>query len=61
MIYETLIRAALTPDELDEAKARVRTRQVGRIIRERRALVHAALKCGVPTAHVGPGCSGSAS
>lgn len=59
MIYESLIRAALTPDDLEVAKARVQTRVVGKILRERKALVHAALKCGVPTAHVGPGCSGS--
>jgi len=49
VIFETIIRDALTPDSLEVAKARVRTRAVGRIIRERRALVHAALKRAVPT------------
>ena len=61
MIFEQIIREALTPDPLEVAKARVQTRVVGKILRERKALVHAALKCGVPTAPVGPGCSGSAS
>lgn len=49
MIYEELIRHVCAPDPLETAKARVQTRVVGKILRERKALVHAALKCGVPT------------
>ena len=59
MIWEREIREACQPDELEVAKARVQTRVVGKIIRERKALVHAALERAVPTAPVGPGCSGS--
>ena len=59
MIYESLIRAALAPDDLEVAKARVQTRVVGKILRERKALVHSALARSIPTAPVGPGCSGS--
>lgn len=58
MIFEHIIRQACQPDPLEVAKARVQTRVVGKILRERKALVHAALKCGVPTASVAPGCSG---
>jgi len=61
MIFERIIREATTPDPLEVAKARVQTRVVGKIIRDRRALVHSALSRSIPTAHVGPGCSGSAS
>lgn len=50
MIFEQIIREACQPDPLEVAKARVQTRVVGKILRERKALVHAALKCGVPTA-----------
>ncbi len=49
MIFERIIRHVCQPDPLEVAKARVQTRVVGQIIRERKALVHAALKCGVPT------------
>jgi len=49
MIYEALIRHVCQPDPLEVAKARVQTRVVGQIIRERKALVHAALKGIVPT------------
>ncbi len=49
MIYEKLIRHVCAPDPLEVAKARVQTRVVGQIIAERKALVHAALKCGVST------------
>lgn len=51
MICEALIREALTPDPLDIAKASVRTRDVGRIVRERRGRVLSALRAAhsVPT------------
>ena len=61
MIFESIIRQACQPDPLEVAKARVQTRAVGKIIRERKALVHSALARSIPTAPVGPGCSGSAS
>jgi hypothetical protein len=61
VIFERIIREALTPDPLEVAKARVRTRAVGQIIRERRALVHSALARSIPTAPASDGCSGSAS
>lgn len=44
MIFEDIIKAALSPDPMETAKARVQTRKVGQIIRERQAVVHAALK-----------------
>lgn len=65
MIFERTIFEALTPDELDVAKASVRTRDVGRITRERYEAIHGGalrrLRSSVPTQPVGPGCSGSAS
>ena len=57
MIFESIFREATRPDPLEAAKARVQTRVVGQIIRERRAMVHAALKCGVPTQTASAGCS----
>lgn len=50
MIAEQLIRHVCSPDPLDEAKERVQTRQIATVIRERKVMVHAALKRGiVPT------------
>lgn len=43
MICERIIREALSPDPLESAKAKVQTRKVGQIIRERQVMVHAAL------------------
>lgn len=59
MIFERTIREALTPDPLEVAKARVQTRVVGQIIRERREGVLSALRASrsVPTASVSEGCS----
>ena len=60
MIYESIIREATTPDELEVAKARVQTRVVGKIIRERRQAVLSALqplRASVPTAPASDGCS----
>jgi hypothetical protein len=44
MILEALIREALSPDPLEEAKSRVQTRRYSAILKERRDRVHAALK-----------------
>lgn len=49
MIFERIIREALAQDPLETAKAKVQTRKVGQIIRERRDMVHAALARAVPT------------
>ena len=57
MIFESIIRQACQPDPLEVAKARVRTRAVGQIIRERRALVHSALARSIPTEGQAPSCS----
>ena len=51
MIFENIIREATSPDPLEVAKARVQTRVVGQIIRERREGVLSALRASrsVPT------------
>ena len=51
MIWERIIREALAQDPLESAKAKVQTRKVGQIIRERRDMVHAALARAVPAEH----------
>lgn len=60
MIYESIIREACQPDPLEVAKARVQTRVVGRIIRERQQAILSALRAqapSVPTASASAGCS----
>jgi hypothetical protein len=59
MIFERTIRVVCQPDPLEVAKARVQTRVVGQIIRERREGVLSALRASrsVPTAPASDGCS----
>lgn len=51
MLFEQIIREAVEnrPDPLSVAKEKVQTRAVAAVIRERKAMVHAALRAGVPT------------
>ena len=63
MIFESIIREVCQPDPLEVAKARVQTRVVGKIIRERREGVLSALRrcrSSVPTEGQTGGCSGAA-
>lgn len=57
MIFEDLIKTVCTPDELETAKAKVQTRRLGAIIKERRALLHSALARSIPTEGQAPSCS----
>lgn len=61
MICETLIREALTPDPLEEAKSKVQTRKVASITRQRWEEMHKGalqpLRASVPTARDAGGCS----
>lgn len=51
MIAESLIRHVCCPeqDALEQAKAKVQTRQVAAVIAERKARVHSALARSIPT------------
>lgn len=49
MIFESVIREALSPDPLEVAKDKVQTRKIAKVIAERRVMVHAALARAVPT------------
>lgn len=44
VIFERTILEALSPDPLEEARSRVQTRRIAEVIRQRQAMVHAALK-----------------
>jgi len=61
MIFEDIIRQALSCDPLEEAKAKVQTRRVGAIIKERYEEMHGGalrrLRSSVPTEGQSPSCS----
>lgn len=43
MIFEQTIKHVCSPDPLEEAKSKVQTRQIAKVIAERRVRVHSAL------------------
>lgn len=56
MIFESIIKHVCSPDPLEEAKARVQTRRLAAIIKQRQAIVHSALARSIPTEGQSPSC-----